>query len=228
MDKHILVPLDGSTWAERALPLAATLAHAAGAPLTLLHVLVSPAAHAAAAAHELLEPTAAALRARGLSVHCRLETAPTPAAVPAAILQAAAAAPAELLVLSSHGRAGAGRWLYGQVAEALLQQAPLPLLLVPLGCPLRWPRTRPPRLLLPLDGSALAEEALGPAARWAAALGAELLLQVVEPPLRPPDGAPGLGAELTPALEGARGYLSAVATRLRAAGRVVEVHTALG
>ena len=229
MDKHILVPLDGSTWAERALPLAATLAHAAGAPLTLLHVLVYPAEHEAAAARELLEPTAAALRARGLAVHCRLEPAASPAAIPAAILQAAAAAPAELMVLSSHGRAGAGRWLYGQVAEALLQQAPLPLLLVPLTCSLRWPSTRPPRLLVPLDGSALAEEALGPAARWAAALGAELvLLQVVEPSLCPPDGHLGPAADLAPALEGARGELSAVAPRPRAAGQVAEVHTALG
>jgi len=55
-----------------------------------------------------------------------------------------------------------------------------------------------------------------------------VLLQVVEPSLCPPDGHLGPAADLAPALEGARGELSAVAPRPRAAGQVAEVHTALG
>jgi nucleotide-binding universal stress UspA family protein len=87
-------------------------------------------------------------------------------------------------------------------------------------------------VLVPLDGSGLAEEALGPAGAIADALGAGLLLaQAVPYPVIPPGSdqedapdASGSGAEVGTA----RTYLEEVAAPLRAAGRDVEVRVEAG
>ncbi len=67
----------------------------------------------------------------------------------------------DLVVMSTHGRSGIRRWIYGSVADEVMRRAPVPVLLVPAACPGEWPSNRAPRVLLPLDGSELAEGALG-------------------------------------------------------------------
>ncbi len=83
---------------------------------------------------------------------------------------------AGLLVLATHGRSGLGRWRYGSVADAVLRHADRPLLLVPATCDRAWPRERSSRLLVTLDGSAFAEEALPPARTMAQLVGGEVVL----------------------------------------------------
>jgi nucleotide-binding universal stress UspA family protein len=39
--------------------------------------------------------------------------------------------PGDLIVLTSHGRGGVRRWLLGSVAEKLVREGPVPVLLVP-------------------------------------------------------------------------------------------------
>jgi nucleotide-binding universal stress UspA family protein len=82
---------------------------------------------------------------------------------------------ADLIVLCSHGRSTLGRWVLGSVADHLTRHAPMPVLL------LREHGSIPPqsadlehlfRVLVPLDGSELAEEALLPAIRLATTLAA--------------------------------------------------------
>jgi nucleotide-binding universal stress UspA family protein len=149
-----------------------------------------------------------------------------------AILDAAAHRPADLIAMSTHGRSGPGRWLFGSVADEVLRRAEVPVLLVPGACPPGWgaaPTRR--QVLVPLDGSELAEEALAPACELAERLGADLrLLRVVEPPV------PLVADEVSyPAavnqdaeLAAAQAYLDRVLARLRAAGRAGEASALLG
>jgi nucleotide-binding universal stress UspA family protein len=98
------------------------------------------------------------------------------------IYEQAAATRASLIVMSTHGHGGLGRWLYGSVADEVLRRVPVPVLLVSAVCTQIWAEHQPPRVVVPLDGSDLAEEALGPARDLAVTLGSELLLlAVVEP-----------------------------------------------
>lgn len=81
---------------------------------------------------------------------------------------AEAAADVDLIVMATHGRGPAGRLIHGSVADRVAREVPVPVLLVPGGY--RPHGTMITRILLPLDGSELAETAL-PAA---VALGGEL------------------------------------------------------
>jgi nucleotide-binding universal stress UspA family protein len=131
---------------------------------------------------------------------------------------------AEIIVMSTHGRSGLGRWLYGSVAEEVLRLAPVPVLLVPATSERAWPTQRPPRVLLALDGSPLAAEAIEPARTWAQALGAEVVLVRVLPP-RSAEAAAYVYedplAEQTDALQA----LESAAASIRELGINVSLHT---
>jgi nucleotide-binding universal stress UspA family protein len=182
----VLAPLDGSALAARALGHAAALAGARHDRLLLLRVLTPQPRRGEALIQEPearagLERVADRLRATGIDVDTEISTTlfGSPAEV---IVQTARRHQAKIIVMSTHGRSGLGRWLYGSVAEAVLRLAPVPVLLVPATSERAWPTERPPRLLLALDGSPLAAEATEPARTWAQALGAEVALVRVLPP----------------------------------------------
>jgi nucleotide-binding universal stress UspA family protein len=99
-----------------------------------------------------------------------------------AILAAIRATGADLVVMSSRGHSGLDRWVCGTVTERVLRRTDVPVLLVPAACACTWPGGRVLRVLVPLDGSPLAEDATGAAGELARLLGAELfLLRVVDP-----------------------------------------------
>jgi nucleotide-binding universal stress UspA family protein len=138
--KTILVPLDGSTLAEAALPPAIDLARDRGARLILLR---ATEAHAA----PLADPAEAQVAAvRGAEtylagVRTRINTAELPTVdtsvwygPPAeAIVEAARFRGADLIVMSSHGRTGLGRLVLGSVAETVLRATSVPILLIRPG-----------------------------------------------------------------------------------------------
>jgi nucleotide-binding universal stress UspA family protein len=138
-----------------------------------------------------------------------------------AILRAADDEHADVIVMSTHGRGDLGRWLYGSVADDVLRHTTLPIVLISAACERSWSIEGPFRLLVPLDGSPLAEAALGPAGEVADALGAALvLLRVVEPA----DGFAALETTYLPAqsqgvLDEAQEYLDGIPTSLSMAGR---------
>src|SRR5206468_2458713 len=78
------------------------------------------------------------------------------------LLRCAAEVRADLLVLSSHGRTGLARWWFGNVADDLVHRTSLPLLLAHApDAPPRWdPEPVFRHILVPLDGSPLAEQVL--------------------------------------------------------------------
>lgn len=189
MPKTILVPLDGSPLAERALPYAETIARQMHAPLLLVRMLALPTSAAALAmptgdflpeAEAYLETQAARLIAHGISTDTRVLYADAAEG----ILQEAESQGADLIVMATHGRTGLGRLVFGSVAEQILRRTKTPLLLVRAwedGVP-PPPIAAHPRVLVPLDGSPFAEEALPVAVRLAMALGGALvLLHAVSP-----------------------------------------------
>ena len=225
----ILVPLDGSPLGERALPYATAIAKAAGAHLRL--VRVAPAAAPSGAA-EYLRRVAAALSRPPVSP--TVSTAALAGDPATEILAEARRTGAGLVALSTHGRSGLGRWLYGSVADAVLRRAGVPVLLVPAACPPAWRPEGAWRVLIALDGSPFAAAALGPGADLAEALCVEtLLLRVVPPPTVALDlpGLPGghrAGERAAAALGEASGYVDAVADGLRRRGRAAEGLVATG
>jgi nucleotide-binding universal stress UspA family protein len=189
MFQRILVPLDGSTRAEQALPIVARLARATTGTVILLRVDTTPekliwySGQAAPMMQETLE--AEHSRAVEYLTHLLsselldgIATSMVTVEGEAAhgILVAAKEHQADLIVISSHGYTGLKRWMVGSVAQKVARHSPLPVLVLrsigekevslpPVG-------ERPVRVMVPLDGSILAEAALKPAAVLSQALSA--------------------------------------------------------
>ena len=188
----IIVPLDGSDFAARAIPHATVLARSSGAKLVLVRVLAHRAPGSAIDEMEAIQAAlnldAEAIRADGLRVETIVRRVHPVHAddVAHAISAVADEQQAELIVMSTHGRGGLGRWIYGSVADSVLQQSTTPVLLVSPHVDSPLPTDRRLRVLVPLDGSELAEGAIEIADLLAGTLDVELtVLQVVEPALLP-------------------------------------------
>lgn len=235
MYRTILVPVDGSPLSERALPCAEIIARANGARIVLLEVVSETIPHdngdTPGGADELrAAETYLADLAKNVSPSPDVEVVVTVGSHAEAILQMIHTQHADLVVMSTHGRSGLGRLVHGSVADEVMRQAPVPIVLIPAACESRWPTNRTPRILVPLDGSNVAEQALDHAAEMASALRAEIrLIQVVEPhPMADGAGASDVILDPTPELEAAHQYLKDVATKLQQAGQTVSTHEAYG
>jgi nucleotide-binding universal stress UspA family protein len=194
MYRRIVVPVDGSAFAEATLPLAASLARLAGARVDLVQVLEPFAIEGFApwhgdlysSAREYLEQTAESLREAGAP---EVVTHLLDGSVVQQLRGHVDVSKADLLMLATHGRGALSRAWLGSVADRLVRSSPVPVLLVRPVQGKRIPvesidHVR--RVLVPLDGSAESECVLAPVSELAAALGAELtLLEVVELPVLP-------------------------------------------
>ena len=227
---RMLVPLDGSVRSERALPYAASLAKTFGGELILLHdeTVGLRGDDVPAAADAISRITSLGRALEGLGLRVRIRVVRGPAA--SAILRAADDEHADMIVMSTHGRGGLGRWIYGSVADDVLRHTSLPIVLISAACERHWSIEGCFRLLVPLDGSELAEAALGLAGEVADTLRTELiLLRVVEPA----DGFAALGLSYLPAqsqavLDEAEQYLDAIATSPSMTGRTTALRVKAG
>ena len=143
MYKKILVPLDRSTGAEAALPVAADLAKADGGVIRLLHVGPIPAAvvvegrviaYADQESDRLQQAVLAYLREAAR----HLDGLPVEYAVrfgePAEeILEEAREFGADLIAMATRGRSGVARLMLGSVAGAVLRRSEVPVVLVRHG-----------------------------------------------------------------------------------------------
>jgi nucleotide-binding universal stress UspA family protein len=252
MFRSILVPLDGSVFGERALPLALGVARRAGAALHLAHVHSLPGPLYVESVHTMentLDPQARRRAREYLDGLVTRLAAESPVPVGAALLETERTVAdalmdhvlerrPDLVVMTTHGRGPLSRFWLGGVADELLRRLPVPLLLV------RPPEGKPDpaieeaafrRILVPLDGSALAEQALGPATTLGGLMGAEFtLLEAVEPLTFIGDELGGFAPDvdqsgvLAGLEEQARAYLDGVARRLRAGGLAVQTRVAGG
>jgi nucleotide-binding universal stress UspA family protein len=182
MFSKILVPLDGSAMAERALTLAERFVTEGEGRLILLRVVPyftvlaadpllyeemnrmgedEALAYLRVIRNDLADPGVA-------DIVCQVGSAAD------SILQYAQENDVDLIVMSSHGRSGLNRWVYGSVAERIMSQAPCPTLIINLR--LDSQAAAPKKILVPLDGSELAEKAIQPALNLAQILDAQLYL----------------------------------------------------
>lgn len=163
--KRILVPLDGSELAELALEPARRLARKWGAELVLLRV-TEPFVHGPLArvpsqtsrwlnaeVRPYLERVACDLAEEGFAVRTLFPRG----VAREQIIRAARRQAAELIIMCSHGRSGVLRWLMGSVAEGVLRRAACPILIVRPGLA-AMPEDGYHQVLVPVDGSPLADE----------------------------------------------------------------------
>ncbi len=241
MVKTLLVPLDGSSLAEQALPYATALAAGTRAEIFLVRAArarVLPGVDAGDAevgvvenAEEYLAHVTASLPSN-LKVGCGVYYGDPVTG----IVEESRLRDVGLVVMATHGRSGLGRWVYGSVAEGVLHRTPVPVLLVRAwrGAAGAGSLQAAGPMLVPLDGSSFAEAVLPAAMELASQLGSSLtLLQVAG------GEQVGLGAELwaTPhpgvradRLADAQAYLRAVGERLTRehAGLKVDMRTEWG
>jgi nucleotide-binding universal stress UspA family protein len=188
MYTRILVPLDGSTTAEKALPYARLVSLRLRVPVELLaivdvveiglrlssdkgHLLNSVIESTMRRSEQYLKKVAESFS--GVEVRCTVEKG----VAEEVIIDQAAADQGTLISMAAHGRSGMDRWLLGSVAEKVLRGASNPVLMC-----------RPPEgrkadgdafvrsLIVPLDGSELAEAVLPSVVELAKQLDAEVIL----------------------------------------------------
>ena len=222
MYQRILVPLDGSSTAEAVLPYARALAQSWRIPVELLHAIESDPKRfeqASQASQQYLKGVAATF-----TDAASLETLDKPGKPAEVIVSEAAEKQDSLIAMSTHGRTGIGRWVMGSVADRVLQATDSSLLLV------RGEGDSPSKdaahfdcVILPLDGSALAEAAFESATGLAKGLALPLMIVRVVAPMVSyyPAGAGGLTG-LDEVLEGeeenARAYLEKMVRQASAQG----------
>jgi nucleotide-binding universal stress UspA family protein len=229
----LLVPIDGSVFAEQALPVALQIAREADAKLVLVRV------HRVSGfkvdiqtwldENRYLNQVQTDLLEAGNVV---VSSSLIEGEEAEAITQHADAIGADLIVMTTHARGNVGRMLLGSVADQMVHLSHIPVLLVrpTTDAPLLGNRIKFPHILVPLDGSLLAEEALGEAKTLGQLLQARItLLRVINDleeckALKTPGHLPGkiLVEELKETEwqleQKATTYLETVAAPLRAQG----------
>jgi nucleotide-binding universal stress UspA family protein len=225
MYSTMLVPFDGSRLAARAVPYAVFLTRAVHGDLVLFH-----AASDRAIGRDPGADIETILEQERLVDQLIQDGIPTTAHIVRGdagptMVQAVVNLGADLVVMSTHGRGGVGRLVHGSVADYLLRHAPVPVLLITADCDRDWVSDRPMRIVIPLDGSALAETAVEPALELARSFPVEIcLLGAAQERI----GIDVLGfARREPAsaadLEVARQHVDQAAARIRRSGPRVSV-----
>lgn len=192
MYRTLLVPLDGSPFSAKALPVAAAIAKRTGAAVHVVTVL-DPSAYVPFVPGEVLVPVmdtdalaarrdadTAAIRivadqltADGVSATGEL----LEGTVVEALSEHAISIGADLIIMTTHGRSGLERLWLGSVATSFLQRAPAPVYLVrPTGEFVETPAIPTGKVLVPLDGSAFGDTIIPYAKHFAEAVGASIEL----------------------------------------------------
>lgn len=149
MYQRLVVPLDGSDIAERALVEAEKMALLTGAPLHLVRVIDFSTQDMSGAYGMMVDPTTISVlladetessRQYLESIARRVEEKGRQATSellrgPVALQLVAIARPGDLFVMASHGRSGISRWFMGSVAEEVVRRSTVPVLLLKAAPP---------------------------------------------------------------------------------------------
>lgn len=193
MYSEILVPMDGSHLSERVLPYVRMLSGSFRLPVHLFQAF-GPVSEALAdpvhgryldavsasyrdTATDYLNGIKKSLAGLGSPVTCTVREG-RPAHL---IVDEAEKKPGTMIAMSTHGRSGVSRWLMGSVTNKVLHATKAPLLVVRAS---EEENAAPPReltsIIVPLDGSILAEESLSHATDLAKAMSLNVILVRVE------------------------------------------------
>ena len=141
MYKRAVVALDGSPVAEAIIPFILDIAGPLDMEVMLVrvnrpippeviegsrHVMVEDPEASRVDAEEYLAPVAVELRKKGVRVRTQVRRGQPSEE----IVQAARDIGADLIAMTTHGRSGFGRLLFGSVAEAVLRESRLPVFLM--------------------------------------------------------------------------------------------------
>ncbi len=234
----IVVALDGSGLAERGIDFATRIARQSISPVTLslvrVNTLIPTQVYGAGGEyvpiltenmvvdetsneHDYLADTAKRLAAIGIATRTHVSVG----RASEAIIAFAQHQRADLIVITSHGRTGLARAMLGSVAEEVARNAHIPTLIVRIASSALPPRerTEPFTVLVPLDGSPLAEAGITAALPLAQGMGGALRLFQVLPILIESPGDRQRRAQQ------ALAYLSDLAGRVEAQGLIA--HRAL-
>lgn len=247
MFKKILAPLDGSDLAEQVLPYISLLTKGLEAQVDLLRVieplppvgLTDPArdvyrqrilSELHQDAEEYLDGVASDLREQGITV----STTVVHGDPPSLILAEVEGHPDTMIAMSTQGRSGIARWVLGSVTDKVLHSTTNPLLVI--RCREQWPEPdiNLSIIIVPLDGSALAERILPHVVYLAKAMKIKVDLVTVMPAIGDapclfeilPVFGEGPGQEV---MEQAKTYLHQTAEKMRRDGlAMVEEHVLQG
>jgi len=249
MYQRMLLPLDGSELAEVALSHAKGVASRLGIEVMLLHVAGKGEAESLPLHRAYIDQACDRLRremaesqgkASGRPVVVKGEVA---TGYPAEeILRYAGEKEVDLIVMTTHGRSGVRRWVLGSIADKVLRMAAVPVLLIRAGMPkdAAYETWSSPKMLVPLDGSELAELVLPHVETLASSQGGEgaevILVGICEPLVMPPVTTPetsvnwGTAADeyMAKSKKSTEGYLSKVQRGLTDAGLKVSLEVLEG
>ena len=130
MYKNVLVAIDGSETAEAILPFILQIAGPLDLNIILLRVNPPAAPTMAAAAHMMSEVYLSQLAKDIASKGLRVETMVLEGTPAETIVAAAREANVDLIAMTTHGRTGPSRLLFGSVAESVLREAQVPVMLL--------------------------------------------------------------------------------------------------
>ncbi len=239
----MLVPLDGSELAEVVFTYAKELAGRLDLDVIFLHVCSPEERESLPMRRAYIERAAEIVKHQSQEVQQRTGIEPrskpvevrgeTVTGYPAEeILRYAEENAVDFILMATHGRSGVKRWVMGNVADKILRASKVPVWLVRAGIPDeivydKWPRRT---VLVPLDGSELAESVLPHVEYLTKQRGSEIvdvvLLRVCEPPPIPTDYSPEFSGvplnwgeyalqEMARSKQAANEYLAGIEKRLK-------------
>ena len=249
MYRSIMVPVDGSPFSKEAVLQGLRIASQSGATLRLVRVGTSSVLSGGPEAFPLQNDTLRQIQASELAslytiaAECRAHSTVTVTAsvqygpVVDSLIGYARRQNVDLIVMRSHSRKGLARAWFGSVADALIRESGIPVLVVKAPSLATGLESgfRYNRILVPLDGSLLAEQSIEPAISLARIDRAEItLLMVVHPSARAGgDLASALGDASAKEVASAKRYLDSCITpaldrSLRITRKVVLSHDVPG
>ena len=248
MLSKIIIPVDGSDLSEQIIPYCVALSKGLGSSMTLLHVVDTDALPDTAElqhqvhleqlveqertqAHAYLHKVQAHLKEHDIQANIEVTAGPTAET----IVSMAQNEGADLIAMSTHGRSGLARWRTGSVTDKVLHTATVPLLIFRPQDQTTPDEVQLSSVILPLDGSPLAAQAVPLATSVATALKLKVkpIRLVSTGSFAFTDPYPTGGAEMSvPVMEvaenDARDYLDKTAEALREKGLDVEPHFMFG
>jgi len=194
MYDRILVPLDGSPLSEKVLPYVTRISKGMGIPVHLIQAFPSPSEAMGDPGHgrfmtgisagvhdeviDYLNGVRIGMEAPGVEI----TTEAFEGNAVSHIIEAAGKSPTSLVAMSTHGRSGVLRWVMGSVTDKVLHSIKNPMLIVrggEEGDPEQ--DTKLETIIVPVDGSTLAESVIPHVAALAKALGLKVTLLRVAP-----------------------------------------------
>jgi nucleotide-binding universal stress UspA family protein len=240
--KRIMVPLDGSNAAERVLPYAEEMATKFNSEIVLVSV-AEPSPDESdhlfrAYLSTIQEKVRTELRDWGARAETRVEVKVLVGKPADRLLAHAADKNVSLVVMASKGRSDEGQWLLGNIAAKVLRAASKPVLLVRKEASAEGLQRKGliKRILVPLDGSKVAEQIIPHAEELAKVMRGEVILfQAYETLLRMMSGEAfrSMSEEEVKEAnkrreEAAKGYLETIAGPFREKGLTVSEVVASG